>query len=45
MVDVDLIFPEPLHTYYNNSFTLQTYTHSQLCTDFKHTYIYSLVIH
>jgi hypothetical protein len=28
MVDVDLILPKPLHTYYNNNFALQTYNHS-----------------
>jgi len=28
MVDVDLISPKPFHTYYNNNFALQTYTHS-----------------
>jgi hypothetical protein len=28
MVDVDFILLEPLHTYYNNSFALETYTHS-----------------
>jgi hypothetical protein len=41
MVDVDLIPSEPLHTYCNNIFALQIYIHSQLCIDFKHTYICS----
>jgi hypothetical protein len=41
VVDVDLILPESLHTDCNNNFALQTYTHSQLCTDSEPTYIYS----
>jgi hypothetical protein len=28
VVDVDLIPPKPLHTYYNNKFALQIYTQS-----------------
>jgi hypothetical protein len=28
MVDVDLIPPKPLHTYCNNRFALQIYTHN-----------------
>jgi hypothetical protein len=39
VVDVDLIPPQPLHTYCNNRFALQIYIHSQFYTDFKHTSI------
>jgi hypothetical protein len=39
MVDVDLIPLESLHTYCNNIFALQIYTHSQFCIDFEHAYI------
>jgi hypothetical protein len=41
MVDVDLIPLEPLHIYCNNIFVLQIYIHSQFCTNYKHTYIFS----
>jgi hypothetical protein len=44
LVDVELIPLEPLHIYCNNNFALQTYIHSQLCIDFKHTYICSSTI-
>jgi hypothetical protein len=44
MVDVEIIPPQPLDIFFNNNFALQTYTHSQLCINSKHTYIYSLAI-
>jgi hypothetical protein len=37
LVDVNIIPLDSLHTYYNNKFALQTYTCSQLCTNYKHT--------
>jgi hypothetical protein len=41
VVAVDLIPQKSFHIYCNNRFVLQVYTHSQFCTNFKHTSIYS----
>jgi hypothetical protein len=45
MVNVDLIPPEPFHTYCNNKFALQLYIHSQLSIDSKYISIYNPSIH
>jgi hypothetical protein len=45
MLNVDLIPPEPFHTYCNNKFALQLYIHSQLYIDSKYISICSPLTH